>query len=116
VALVLVAGGWWLALMLVVVGGGGLVFIGVAGFVLGWRSWTWVSFGLSVLFMDIGSEISVVVDGVPVVAQVLGCDLLEPLGCEERWLCRVDAGGVVGVVVVCLWAGVIVDQSSFAVV
>ena len=61
--------------------------------------------------MDIGSEISVVVGGLPVVVQVLGCDELDPMVYESRWSCRVLLGGVPHVVVVCLWAGVIVDQS-----
>lgn len=63
--------------------------------------------------MNVGDQISVVVGGVPVEAEVLGCEQLDALDCDERWSCTVRAGGVVGVVVVCLFAGAIADQSSF---
>lgn len=60
-----------------------------------------------------GDEISVFVDGAPIVGVVLGCDPLEPLGYDERWSCRVALGerGEC-VVVVCVWGGAIVDTSD----
>lgn len=63
--------------------------------------------------MRIDDEIAVMVDGVPVVGVVLGCDLLDPMGYDERWSCRVALGerGEC-VVVVCVWGGAIVDMSD----
>ena len=61
--------------------------------------------------MNVGDEIGVVVNGVPVVVPVLGCDELDPMMYESRWSCRVSLNGAPHVVVVCLWGGAVVDSS-----